>query len=133
MSYLASTNTLITSQTVTVTSPTTKLLIMAQFQGTATANGLVYMTIGRSNNAIPLPTNTVNLSDRSSAMTNNINGNGLQMWSSQYNTSRFTAYATVVDTPGSLGSIQYSIWAYHVSGITVTTSELVNLTILQVL
>jgi hypothetical protein len=129
----ASANTLITSQTIVTTTTTAKYLILASFEGTTTAVGTIFMTIGRSTNASPTATNTINLTNRFSALTNSISGNGLSMWGSAFNTSRFSAYASVVDTPAFIGNVQYSVWSLNTSAITNTSSELVNLTILQVL
>jgi len=130
---LASTNTLIRTETITTTTTTAKYLILASFEGTSTVNGTIYMTIGRSTNASPTATTTINLTNRFSALTNSISGNGLSMWRSQYNTANLSAYASVVDTPNFIGNIQYSIWSLDTAPITNTASELANLTILQVL
>jgi len=130
---LASTNTLIRTETITTTTTTAKYLILASFEGTSSANGTIYMTIGRSTNASPSATTTINLTDRVSALTNSISGNGLSMWCSQYNTANSSAYASVVDTPNFIGNVQYSIWALDTAPITNTGSELANLTIIQVL
>ena len=129
----ASTNTLIRTETITTTTTTAKYLILASFEGTSSVNGTIYMTIGRSTNASPTATTTINLANRVSALTNSINGNGLSMWRSQYNTANLSAYASVVDTPNFIGNVQYSLWALDTAPITNTGSELANLTILQVL
>jgi len=129
----ASTNTLIRTETITTTTTTAKYLILASFEGTSSVNGTIYMTIGRSTNASPSATTTINLANRVSALTNSISGNGLSMWRSQYNTANLSAYASVVDTPNFIGNIQYSIWALDTAPITNTGSELANLTIIQVL
>lgn len=126
------TNTLITSQSIVTTTSTAKILILATFEGTTIAAGTIFMTIGRST-LPPTAATTINLANGVSPLTNAINGNGLSMWGSGFNTSRFTAYASVVDTPGAPGTYYYSVWAYDTAAITSTASELTNLTVLQVL
>jgi len=130
VTFPASTNTLIRYASVTITSATAKIMVFGTFEGTTTATGTMYMTIARSS-AIPTAANSTNLSDRTSAMTNSISGNGLSMWGLQSNTTRLTANANVVDTPG-IGTWYYSVWGLDTQPITGTTSELANLTILDV-
>jgi hypothetical protein len=136
VTFANQTNTLITSQSVTSSSASAKLLIMGSFTATSAASALFYFTFGRTAGATGTPpqSNTVNLSDRSSNLSVNIAGNGLSMWRAQSSSSSFTAYASVVDTPGP-GNYTYSAWGRTAaaSGITDTTAELSNLTILQVL
>jgi hypothetical protein len=126
------TNTLITYQSIVTTTSTAKILILASFDATSISSALIFMTIGRGI-AIPTAVNTINLTDRTSALTTSLSGNGLSMWKSQSSNSQFTAYASVVDTPGAAGTYYYSIWVRDNSTITDTATELVNLTILQVL
>ena len=105
---------------------------MASFLGTASAAGTIYLTIGRSSSS-PTASNTTNLADRSSYLTNSISGNGLAMWRALYASSFFSAYASVVDTPG-IGTWYYSVWYLNsTSNIISTAAELCNLTILRVL
>jgi hypothetical protein len=127
-----STNTLVTYQSVVTTTSTAKILLLASFDATSITSALIFMTIGRST-AIPTAANTINLTDRSSALTNSLSGNGLSMWRSQSSNAQFTAYASVVDTPGPAGTYYYSVWVRDNSTITDTATELVNLTVLQVL
>jgi hypothetical protein len=131
VTFTASTNVLVRYASITTTSATAKVMIFATFEATTTATGTVFLTIARSA-AIPTAANSTNLSDNASALTNSINGNGLSMWGLAGNTSRLTANANVVDTPG-IGTWYYSIWGYDTASITSTTSELANLTILQIL
>jgi len=131
ITFTANTNTLISYTSTTTTTSTAKNMIFATFEATTTATGTIYMTIARS--AIP-PTavSSFNLTNGTSALTNSINGNGLSMWGSAFNTSRLTAYASVVDTPGAPGTYYYSVWGYDTASITTTTSELTCLTVLNV-
>ena len=131
VTFTANTNTLISYTSTTTTTSTAKNMIFATFEATTTATGTIYMTIARS--AIP-PTaaSSFNLTNGTSALTNAINGNGLSMWGSAFNTSRLTAYASVVDTPGAPGTYYYSVWGYDTASITTTTSELTCLTVLNV-
>jgi hypothetical protein len=131
VTFTANTNTLISYTSTTTTTSTAKNMIFATFEATTTATGTIYMTIARS--VIP-PTavSSFNLTNGTSALTNAINGNGLSMWGSAFNTSRLTAYASVVDTPGAPGTYYYSIWGYDTAAITTTTSELTCLTVLNV-
>jgi hypothetical protein len=128
----ASTNTLITSQSIITTTSTAKILIMATYVSVATASAPFYMTIGRST-VSPTGTNTTNLANRASALTNSISGPGLAMWATQENSSRVTANAYVIDTPGSAGTYYYSLWGRSTVTVIDPNAELANLAILQVL
>jgi hypothetical protein len=129
--FAANTNTLITYTSTTTTTSTAKNMIFGTFEATTTATGTIYMTIARS--VIP-PTavSSFNLTNGTSALTNAINGAGLSMWGSAFNTSRLTAYASVVDTPGAPGTYYYSLWGYDTASISTTTTELACLTVLNV-
>ena len=131
VTFSTNTNTLISYTSTTTTTSTAKNMIFATFEATTTATGTIYMTIARS--VIP-PTavSSFNLTNGTSALTNAINGSGLSMWGSAFNTSRLTAYASVVDTPGAPGTYYYSVWGYDTASITTTTSELTCLTVLNV-
>jgi hypothetical protein len=131
VTFTANTNTLITYTSTTTTTSTAKNMIFASFEATTTATGTIYMTIARSVST-PTAVSSFNLTDGTSALTNALNGNGLSMWGSAFNTSRLTAYASVVDTPGAPGTYYYSVWGYDTASITNTTSELTCLTVLNV-
>ena len=131
ITFAASSNTLIASQSITTSTSTAKILILGTFEATATAPALIFMTIGRSTSS-PTAANTINLTDRVSALTNSLSGNGLAMWRASSSSSQFTAYASVVDTPGTPGTYYYSLWGRDNATIVDVTTELVNLTILQV-
>jgi len=126
------TNTLISFQTITTTTTTGKYLIMAQFNATATAVGNIFATIGRST-ASPTAANTTNLTDRVSALTNNISGNGLHMWVESSSTTATTIICQVIDTPGAIGTYYYSVWVRNAGGIATLTTELGNLSVLKIL
>jgi len=129
---LAASNTLITTQSITTTSSTAKVLIMGTYISVATASAPFYMTIGRST-APPTTSNTINLTDRVTPLTNSIFGPSLSMFASQANSSRITANAYVVDTPGSAGTYYYSLWGRSTVIISDPLAELTNLTVIQVL
>jgi hypothetical protein len=128
---ITNTNIYVTSQSITTTTTTAKLLIMAHFTATSVAASQFYGTIARST-ASPIASNSTNLSNNAS-MTIAINTVPSHMGSVYISASGQTESIaiTVVDTPGSAGTYYYSIWCYN-SGGTITT-ENVMLTILQVL
>ena len=127
-----STNTLITTQVITITSSTAKLLIMATYVAVANASAPFYMTIARSTSS-PTAANSINLTDRAAALTNSIAGPGLSMWATQESSSRVTANAYVVDTPGSAGTYYYSLWGRTTATIVDSTAELASLSVIKVL
>ena len=131
ITFSASTNTLVRYASITTTKANAKIMILGTFEATTSAVGTIYLTIARST-AIPTAANSTNLADRTSALTNALNGNGLSMWGLAGNTSRLTANANVVDTLATPGTYYYSIWGYDTATITSTTSELANLTILDI-
>jgi len=125
------TETLISYQSITTFSTTSKYLIMVQFNGTEVSPGNIYATIGRSA-LVPTAANTTNLSNRTSALSNNIAGNGLHMWVESSSSSFHTIVCHVVDTPGAIGTFYYSLWIRSATGITSLTTELGVITVLQV-
>ena len=129
--FAAGSNTLISYTSTTITTSTAKNMIFGTFEATTTATGTIYMTIARSEQP-PTAVSSFNLTNGTSALTNAINGPGLSMWGSAFNTSRLTAYASVVDTPGAPGTYYYSLWGYDTASISTTTTELTCLTVLQV-
>ena len=131
ITFSVSTNTLVRYASITTTKANAKIMIFGTFEATTSAVGTIFLTIARST-AIPTAANSTNLADRTSALTNALNGNGLSMWGLAGNTSRLTANANVVDTLATPGTYYYSIWGYDTATITSTTSELANLTILDI-
>lgn len=127
----ANTNTLISYQSITTFSTTAKYLIMVQFTATEVAVGNIYATLGRSA-LVPTAANTTNLSDRASALTNSIAGNGLHMWVESSSSAFTTIICHAVDNPGSIGTFYYSLWIRSAPGITNLATELGTVTVLQV-
>jgi hypothetical protein len=125
------TNTLISYQSITTFSTTSKYLVMVQFNGTEVSPGNIYATIGRSS-LVPTDANTTNLSDRVSPLTTFISGNGLHMWVESSSSSFNTIVCHVVDSPGAIGTFYYSLWIRSATGITSLATELGIITVLQV-
>ena len=127
----AATNTLISYQSITTFSTTSKYLIMVQFNGVETTAGNIFATIGRSS-LVPTAANSTNLSNNSSALTNALSGNGLHIWAESSSTSTTTIICHVVDNPGSIGTFYYSLWVLSTPGISNLATELGTVTVLQI-
>ena len=131
VTFVASTNTLIKYLSITTTAANTKVMIFGTFDAVSAAPSVIYMTLARST-AIPTAANSTNLVNGTSAMTNSISGSGLSMWASSSSASRLTAVANVIDTLVAPGTYYYSLWGWDASVITPGTTELANMTILDV-
>lgn len=131
VTFVASTNTLIKYLSITTTAANTKVMIFGTFDAVSAAPSVIYMTLARST-AIPTAANSTNLVNGTSAMTNSISGSGLSMWAASSSASRLTAVANVIDTLAAPGTYYYSLWGWDASVITPGTTELANITILDV-
>jgi len=126
-------NTILNDQSITITSSTSKLLIMAQWSFTLNFTGTVFGTISRSTDKATL-TNSINLANNIDDMSNDINASNsryMSVVSVQYNVPS-SMNMSVIDTPNSAGTYYYTIWWYADSGDNIPVVENVMLTVLQI-
>jgi hypothetical protein len=102
------TNTQLTSQSVTITSSTAKVLITAQATLALNTVSPIYATIGQYTSAGP-NTATTNLARSGVNMTTDISGPSNRLWGQASNNNQTTVSCSVIDTPG-IGTWWYSLW-----------------------
>jgi len=122
-SFSANTNTQLTRQSVTITSETTKVLIMAQGNISLSSLGAAYASIGRHTSAGP-STSTINLARSGITMSDSLVTGVNRMWGGSSRIVQTTVNCSLIDTPG-IGTWWYSLWVH-----TTVSADPQNVTII---